>query len=294
MIFTRFQRCFRPAHRRAFTIVELLVAISILTLIVLVLYGLFDQVQKALRSNIAQVDVHEGGRAGMELMSREMEQIQAGNILTNVNLFTRFFPAIPNRQALPNPGEERLNALEEVFFLSRWNKHWIGTGYRVLAINSNGIPVDFARTGVGTLCRYSLSNHVANVRSPSLYSRVMDVVPSKTNFANFQRVIDGVIDFRVRAYDRNGMLITNNFNTNILSGLFVSTNLFFNNDVEYGYAFTNKALPASLEIQLAVLEPQVLERYRSYPNATVASNYLARQAGAIHLFQQRVPIHMAK
>jgi prepilin-type N-terminal cleavage/methylation domain-containing protein len=290
MIFTRFQSCFRQARRRAFTIVELLVAISILTLIVLVLYGLFDQVQRALRSNIAQVDVHEGGRAGMELMSREMEQIQAANVLTNVNLFTSF-SAIPSRQALPSPGEERLNALEEVFFLSRWNKHWIGTGYRVLAIDTNGIPVGFANTGVGTLCRYSLSNHVANVRSPSLYSRVMGVVPS--NFTNYQRVIDGVIDFRVRAYDRNGMLITNNFNTNILSGLFVRTNL-FDKDVDYGYAFTNKALPAFLEIQLAVLEPQVLERYRSFPNAIVASNYLARQAGAIHLFQQRVPIRMAK
>src|SRR5204862_6167157 len=90
----------RFARSRAFTIVELLVAISILTLIVLVLYGLFDQVQRALRSNVAQVDVHEGGRAGMEMMSREMEQIQAGNSVTNVNLFTGFTTAIPYRQSL--------------------------------------------------------------------------------------------------------------------------------------------------------------------------------------------------
>ena len=286
----RFQTVVRAARRRAFTIVELLVAMSILTLIVLVLYGLFDQVQKALRSNVAQVDVHEGGRAGMELASREMEQMQAGNLRTNVNLFTRF-TATPYRQALLNAGEDRVNALEEVFFLSLLNKHWIGTGYRVLAINTNGIPTDFAKTGVGTLCRFRLSNHVANVRSPSLYSRVMDVTP--TNFANFQRVIDGVVHFRARAYDHNGLLITNNFNTNILSGVFVSTNV-FNNDVEYAYAFTNKALPAYMEIELGVLEPHVLERYRSYPNAIVASNYLARQAGAIHLSQQRVPIRMAK
>ncbi|PYJ61884.1 MAG: hypothetical protein DME24_05315, partial [Verrucomicrobia bacterium] len=45
----------RFARSRAFTIVELLVAISVLTLIVLVLYGLFDQVQRALRGNVAQV-----------------------------------------------------------------------------------------------------------------------------------------------------------------------------------------------------------------------------------------------
>jgi prepilin-type N-terminal cleavage/methylation domain-containing protein len=282
----------RATRHRAFTIVELLVAVSILTLIVVVLYGLFDQVQRALRSNVAQVDVHEGGRAGMELMLREMEQMQAGNAVTNVNLLTRF-TALPSRQALLNAGEDRTNSLEEVYFLSLLNKHWIGTGYRVLALNANGIPVDFAKTGVGTLCRFSLSNHVANFRSPSLYSRVMNVAP--TNFANYQRVIDGVVHFRTRAYDHNGFLITNNFDTNILSGVFVVTNA-FNDNIEY--AFTNKALPATLEIELGVLDPHILERFRSYPtNATatvVSSNYLARQAGAIHLFQQRVPIRMAK
>ena len=104
---------------------------------------------------------------------------------------------------------------------------------------------------------------------------------------------DGVVHFRARAYDRNGFLITNSFDTNILSGVLVGTNL-FNNNVEYAYAFTNKALPASLEIEIGVLDPHILERFRSYPNATVASNYLARQAGAIHLFQQRIPIRMAK
>ena len=290
MRFRSKQTFFGFTRRRAFTIVELLVAISILTLIVLVLYGLFDQVQKALRSNVAQVDVHEGGRAFMELASREMEQMQAGNVLTNVNLFARF-TATPFRQPLLSAGEQRVNELEEVFFLSLLNKHWIGTGYRVLALNSNGIATNFAKTGVGTLCRFRLSNHVANVRNPPLYARVMDVTP--TNCANFQRVIDGVVHFRMRVYDQNGILITNNFNPSILSGVLVSTNV-YNNDVEYGYAFTNKALPASLEIELAILDPHILERYRSYPNAIVASNYLARQAGAIHLFQQRVPIRMAK
>ena len=283
----------RAERQRAFTIVELLVAISVLTLIVLVLYGLFDQTQRALRSNVAQVDVHEGGRSGMELLSREMEQMQAGNALTNVNLFTRF-TATPSRQTLLGPGEERTNLLEEVFFLSLLNKHWIGTGYRVLAMNTNGIAVDFAKTGVGTLCRFSLNNHVANFRSPSLYSRVMDDTPA--NLANYQRVIDGVVHFCARAYDSNGGLITNNFYTNFLSGVLVGTNV-FNNDVEYAYAFTNRALPAYVEIEIAVLEPHVLERFKSYPipsSYVAASNYLARQAGAIHLFRQRVPIRMAK
>jgi prepilin-type N-terminal cleavage/methylation domain-containing protein len=277
--------------RRAFTIVELLVAISILTLIVLVLYGLFDQVQKALRSNIAQVDVHEGGRAAMELLSREMQQMQAGNVPTNVNLFTRL-TVVPYRQSLLDPGAARANGLEEIFFLSLSNKQWIGTGYRVLDM-TNGIARDFARTGVGTLCRLSTNTHVGDSRSLPLFSKVMN--ESATNLFRFQRVIDGVVHFRARAYDHNGLLITNGFNTNILSGVIV-TNMVFNNEVDYTYAFTNRGLPAYVEIELGVLEPHVLERYRSYPPtaSVVASNYLARQAGAIHLFQQRIPIRMAK
>src|SRR5881296_3237368 len=110
MTFTRFQSFFRETNRRAFTIVELLVAISVLTLIVLVLYGMFDQVQKALRGNVAQVDVFEGGRAAMQLLSREMEQMQAANVPVGTNLYVGL-SALPYQQALLDTN--RVNALDE-------------------------------------------------------------------------------------------------------------------------------------------------------------------------------------
>jgi len=37
-----------------------------------------------------------------------------------------------------------------------------------------------------------------------------------------------------------------------------------------------------------------LERYKSYSVPTAASNYLARQVGAVHLFQERIPIRTAQ
>src|SRR5437763_9400552 len=101
----------RFARSRAFTIVELLVAISVLTLIVLVLYGLFDQVQKALRGNVVQVDVLEGGRAAMQLLSREMEQMQAANVPVGTNLYIGL-SAVPSQQALL--ATNRVNALDGV------------------------------------------------------------------------------------------------------------------------------------------------------------------------------------
>ena len=54
----------------AFSIMELLVAVSIMTFIVYALYQMFHQTQKALRGNITQVDVLESGRAALEMMSR--------------------------------------------------------------------------------------------------------------------------------------------------------------------------------------------------------------------------------
>jgi hypothetical protein len=51
--------------------------------------------------------------------------------------------------------------------------------------------------------------------------------------------------------------------------------------------FSN-ALPASVEVELGILEDRTLQRAESIPIANVRSNYLAQQAGKVHLFRQRV------
>ena len=290
------------ADRGAFTVVELLVAISVLSLIVLVLYGLIDQVQKALRSNVAQVDVLEGGRSAMLLMSGELEQMQAGNVPVSTNLYIAL-TAAPYQQVLVDTN--RINVLQQLFFLSHFNKSWIGTGYRVLSLNTNGIATAFANQGVGTLCRYSFSVNDSDfpylASSPNLpgprsdlFWQVMNQAlnPTPSNLTNYQPVVGGMVHFRVRAFDNNGLLITNNLITNMLSGVMMATNV-FNKDVEYAYAFTNRALPSSLEVQMGILEPHVLERLKSMP-PLAAGRYYSNQVGAVHLFQQRIPIRAAK
>src|SRR5437588_8903404 len=99
MTSNRFDRVATGRLRRAFTVVELLVAISVMTLIVLVLYGLFDQVQRALRGNVAQVDVLEGGRSATQLMAGDLEQMEAGSLPASTNLYISL-TAVPYRQAL--------------------------------------------------------------------------------------------------------------------------------------------------------------------------------------------------
>ena len=46
----------------------------VMTMIIYVLYALFDTIQSALRKNAAQVDVNEGGRAAAEMIVRELSQ----------------------------------------------------------------------------------------------------------------------------------------------------------------------------------------------------------------------------
>jgi len=279
--------------------VELLVAISVLTLIVLVLFGLFDQVQKALLGNVAQVDVLEGGRAQVQLMSGELEQMAASDIPGNTNLFIRM-TALPYEQALGNANEVRTNVLQGLIFLTHSNKSWFATSYKVLVFtNKPGNPfypdVQFANR-VGTIGRYSLKISDSDFGNTNLVANILEQLdpalspaPNFQLLTNYQPIVDGVVHFRIHAYDTNGFLL--NYLTNSLPPFMMHDPL----KPDLGpILFTGSDVPAYLDVEMGILEPRALERYRSFPNPVVASNYLARQSAAVHLFQQRIPIRAAQ
>ena len=306
MICSICHRFIRAAARRAFTVVELLVAISVLTLIVLVLFTLFDQVQKALRSNAAQVDALEGGRAAIELMAREMEQMQAGNVWYITNFYAGL-SARPYAQPLHDPGTARTNVIDEVFFLTKSNKYWIGTGYRVLATTNRFATFDTFEANALTLARYSFRTSESDFGNFNVFARVMGlsylpaalvhgppvspIYPRFDFLTNYQAITEGVVHFRVRAYDTNGLLMAWN-STNYLANGY--SNVVMTNGPgtteETQYAFTGPALPAYVEIEMAILEPPVLERLKSMPVREAAERYFTNQVGALHLFRKRVPI----
>jgi hypothetical protein len=287
----------KPRRIRAFTVVELLVAVSIMTLIILALYGMFDQVQKALRGNSSQVDVLEGGRAAMELIKRELEQMTASNVGGCTNFWVEVTSG-PVRQNLVTTNSQRINILESFFFLNSFNREWAGIGYKVVPTN-----------GIGALYRFQAAAHAADfaptnpiVQAPNLPIRnpqLMWLLKSNTNAPDheryFQRVTDGVIHFRVTAHDSAGqpMLWWRAINLNPNS--IVMDNARFNNvpTGETRYVFKSNAVPPYVEIELGILEPHVLEKYRSMGNAQVAGRYLSNNASAVHLFHQRIPIRRA-
>jgi prepilin-type N-terminal cleavage/methylation domain-containing protein len=61
-------------QRRAFTLVELLIAMTILSLVVILLASLLSGVSRAWTSGEQQVETFQDGRAILELMSRELAQ----------------------------------------------------------------------------------------------------------------------------------------------------------------------------------------------------------------------------
>jgi len=269
--------CFPNRRRRrracsAFSLIEIMVVVSLMTVIVLGLMAMFGQTQRAFRSSMTQVDVLATGRATMDLLARELEQITPSYGAHTTNFYVTRANFTPPALIQPLPGttptETRTNVLEEFFFLTRENQQWTGTGYLVSRPNE----------GVGTLYRFHTNAPATAIGNLSSYFK-------NSALTNLNRIADGVVHLRVRAYDTNGYaLLPINSRSNIT--------VRFDNGVpgNYFYFFTNNAVPAYLDVELGILEERTLERVRSIGNQTAKRTFLENHAGQVHLFRQRVPV----
>jgi hypothetical protein len=271
------QTKFSAVHRAAFSLIEMMVVVALMTVIILGLMMMFGQVQRAFRAGITQTDVLEGGRAVADMLSREL----AGVMPSYQSQVTNFYAEIPaatsvSHQALPGAnGDSRINVLEKLFFLTRENQTWTGYGYLV---DDNG-------TGVGTLYRYTATTNVSQ-NPGTLYGNFSGLLPGNPNL---HRVMDGVVQFRIRAFDTNGLWITKDLPHTNTSDIRLSGAGFAPGEVGL-YVFKSNAVPACVEFEVGILEKRVYERFKAMPDYNAQTNYLARQVGAVHLFRQRVPI----
>ena len=285
----------RTTARRAFSLIEIMVGVSLISVIIVGLLAMFYQVQRAFRAGTAQADIMEGGRATMNLIVRDLQEMTACQLILNPPFQVTNFAVVPaigadwRYQDLVS-GNWRPNMLQEICFLSRNGDVWTGTSYRL----SNAV------SGVGTLYRV-VTNRIAQTLyedQSNLLKHVSRVV-CETTYPNpaepiYHRVVDGVVNLTVTPCDALGVPYTTYSDTT-------------NNDprlrfdssagVTGVYAFMANALPAYLDIELAVLEPATLIRFNAQweidePTGipTRATNYLARHIGQTHIFRQRVAI----
>jgi type II secretory pathway pseudopilin PulG len=275
----------------AFTLVEVMVVMTLLSLIVIALMGVFSSTQAAFRASITQTDVLESGRAAMDLITGDLRAMSSSGGTNGgpvnvgaVNFYVNNYGYAPLVQPLTASSLSRTNVQQSLFILSRGNLNgvptWYGTGYAVWLTPSN----------IYSLYRFSTNLPVAQAGAAySLFN------PGFVNFLNapnrYSRLLDGVVGFRVHAFSPGGGLITSNrpdaFYTNSLP----------NQPGEVGYYFCSNAVPAAVEIELATLEDRTLQRAESRPGDLPSpfpndsrTKYLQQQAGNVHVFRQRVAV----
>ena len=309
----------------AFSLIEIMVTIALLSFIILGLLAMFNQTQRAFRSSMTQVDVLEAGRAVTELVARDMEQVVPGHLgyfvtngtlVVSTNFFAELSPNLtqPVLQGLPGTvgaggaGTQqcRTNVFQDVFFLAKQNLDYIGIGYQVRPDSQNGI--------VGTLYRFSTNRTKGLAGLLSTEFRKASFINwapnANTTPANMSRIADGVVHFRVVAYDTNGFPLDINtsytnamFRTNgyietagIGSGYAKMTNSVIaapNAQLRdhYNYYFFSNAVPAYVELEVGFLEPHILDRMKGLNgNAAAQYQYLSNHVANVHLFRRRIPI----
>jgi type II secretory pathway pseudopilin PulG len=286
--------------------IELLVAMTLLSLIVLVLMAVFNSTQQAFRASVTQTDVLEGSRATMELITADLQGMVPsygvsnyvgynGSLNTGPYYYGGVNFAVTTNsywngllQQLPAAnGARRTNVLEYFFILGKVNTKWTGTGYYVNATNMNPIY---------PLYRYYAETNI-DANPVGLYWNFLNTI-YYAQWTNMSHVMDGVAHLVVRGYDNQGYWLTNGYPRWLGYALAQSNrvanvdNVWFSAPTlgEVGGVYYSNAVPASVELQLGVLEDRTRKRTETFPTLLGESNFLSGQAGHVQMFRQRVTI----
>lgn len=195
-----------------FTLIEVLVAATLLALIVIALMAVFNGTQQAFRAGLTQGDVLESGRATMDLLVADLKEMSPSLDVSNgaVN-FSAYVSSSYLPQSLVPANQARTNVLENFFILSRGNQNgvptWYGTGYAVCLSPTNlyslyrfssNCPV--AAPGAPDILFNSFSNSLPLPSSAGLLS-----APPSGSTNGWSHLVDGVVELRVRAFDANSV-----------------------------------------------------------------------------------------
>lgn len=291
------------ARVRAFTILELLLSISLMTVIVIGLYTVFNQTQKALRGTMSQVDVLENIRAASDLVVRDIEGAVPVR-MANTNLTSLAVAANPvsvpvDLQGLGASGSPLLRTeIQDLYFVRKQNDFFTAIGYWVGSPNTNqlGRPLT-----VGRLYRFNYETNSAAFAVSNLFTRFASI----DRLATSHPVMDGVVHFKLVAYDAAGFPLllgdeSGDMNKPTFRGMPASSlgypRSWFTDpnrpsSTAYHFRrFTYPRFPAYLELEIGVLEPQAVTRFNAIPVLAEARKYLARNAGKIHFFRHRIPL----
>ena len=279
-----------------FTLMEVMVSMGLLSLIVIVLMTVFSNTQSAFRAGVTQTDVMANGRATMDMIAADARLLTPSHdVFTNlagyhgaVNLYNATHGYL--YQGLPATGSSRTNVIQTLFLLSRENTRWRGIGYAVDINNTHSIF---------PLYRFYEETNLDSNPGTLYTNFINSLVFPLANTTVWSHLMDGVVHLVVRAYDTNGFWLADSNSYAVGQAPFIRNTVFYGQFPgvypsygEESFIMYSNALPASLEIQLGVLEDTAIRRLESLVNANYGTytNYLSQQANRVQMFRQRVSV----
>jgi len=308
---SQFAACPNEKSGSGFSLVEILVVMALLTFIIIGLLLMFSQTQRAFKMSMTQTDMLETGRSFTDIMARQLGQMTPCGANSNVNFYVAYDDSFSLIQPLPGTTVPRTNVVDQVFFLNysprTVTNEWTGIGYVVVPDTNGSIP-NPPNPGVGTLYQFTAS--ASAYQAGLLYTQFNSTISSATVNSNWHRIADGIVHLRVRAFATNGYPIygTNPYPMNVwfrtnglnnaswgvlnLPNTVVLPDTTAPDDMRW-YFFHSNAVPASVELELGVLESQALERFNALPPSPTGAlqrQFLSNYVAQVHLFHQRIPI----
>jgi len=269
----------RVRHCRALTVLEMLVSTTCLVFIVLGLTAMFVETQRAFKAGVKQNTMADAGQTIIDMVSADLAQASDAQNLFITNLYWGCTSANTsyNYQDLP-ANIYRTNQLQQIFLLVHTNTQWLGVGYAI----SN-----YAGTGAGTLYSYLdvTNDPIPNNCLCSNFLLRVQTFPS----GYFHRVADGVVHLKLRAFDQYG---NENVWEQAQDFALGGTNFYpasaYSNSL--GVLMPPAGLPAAVQLEVGILEPEAYEQLRALPAGAVQRNFLSAAGGKIQIYRQNIPI----
>jgi hypothetical protein len=272
-------------HACALTVLEMLVSITLLVFIVVGLTAMFIETQRAFKAGVKQTTMTDSGRTILDLVAADLSQVSDAQDPNIFNLYWGWIMANTSTQYQDNPANVyRTNQLQQIFALVHTNAQWVAVGYAVSNYAS----------GAGTLYRFlSVTNAPLTTNAFSAifshFQTAQGLVTFDPNY--FHPLADGVVHLKIRAFDQFG-----NESVFEQGQDFATVNSSFYYPVP---AYTNNlllvvppaGLPASIQLEVGVLEPEAFQQLRALPlNSAAQKLFLGNAGGKIQIYRQNIPI----
>jgi hypothetical protein len=273
----------------------------------------FNQTQRALRANASQTDPMEGGRFAMALLVTDLRNLTAAGVTPETNFLAALSPAInvpllsalrmtfqpvlcrrsPVRLERLSPGRPDLERLQRAPRTS-----WGGVPTTHQGSVRRGWRIVFSMRGVGWGPGAVRVRTYEPLRHAGPAQRGLPAAPA----ASFAQVLDGLCISRCGRMtaglpdDLAESRLVRGQQSAPEPGYQLGVDLLEQDprvSSETLAMYRSNALPAAIEIEIGILEPESLAQFRRCRRLSVRGAVLSNRAAQVQLFRQRVLIWQA-